>query len=301
MAEETQKRGHDVTALVRAHFGDQNGVHVTSDLEILKTPFDLIVVHDPSNWPQSHVILNARSIPSPIYLLLIELRDSEPMLAGLADATYLGWSTSFDLAFINAHQKGSKARRYHHAISPDSEGSSGFRARYAIGTQKMYLSVGGYWAHKGMEELVQCFHHANPPDTTLVLMGYDNRQNVMPKESQFVRTLFGSPQEDVYAAMREADLYIMNSTFEGFGLAILEAMANRTPWIARDIAAAHDLSEFGTTYTSPEELCTLLHSPPQKQSEKVLDALLHTLRYHSIRNCVSEILSVLDENSDDKC
>ncbi len=297
MAEEALRQGHEVTALAKDHRGDQNGVRLTADPYVLLSDWDLIVVHGPKEWPQQVAMLNAKKIKSPIYLMLVEPKDSAPMLAGLADVKYLGWSTSFDLAYIQKHNQSAKARQYHHAISPDSVGNTGFRKRYGITTSKMYLSVGGYWTHKRMKELVTGFNNAKVPDTTLVLMGYDNRENHLPKESQYVRTLLGSPQEDVYSAMREADLYIMHSSYEGFGLALLEAMANRTPWIANDIAAASDLREFGTTYNTDDELCALLQNPPNKNTEKVLAGLVLTLRHHSIQNCVSEILSVLQEPS----
>ena len=46
MAEETVRRGHDVTVLAGEHKGDLNGVKVTRNFQIMGSElFDLIVVH----------------------------------------------------------------------------------------------------------------------------------------------------------------------------------------------------------------------------------------------------------------
>ena len=59
MAEESLKRGYDVTVLADRHQGDQNGVKVTSDLGILTQPFDLIIVHGGYSYPQNRVLDSA--------------------------------------------------------------------------------------------------------------------------------------------------------------------------------------------------------------------------------------------------
>jgi len=49
------------------------------------------------------------------------------------------------------------------------------------------------------------------------------------------------PQEEVYSYMKGADLFLSTSRWEGFGLAILEAMACGTPVVARPNSAQEEL------------------------------------------------------------
>jgi phosphatidylinositol alpha-1,6-mannosyltransferase len=70
-----------------------------------------------------------------------------------------------------------------------------------------------------------------------------------------VRFLGARPRETVAAAYRMADLYVMPSTGEGFGIAYLEAMASGTPALGLDAAGARDAladGELGTLVSEAE-------------------------------------------------
>jgi phosphatidyl-myo-inositol dimannoside synthase len=77
---------------------------------------------------------------------------------------------------------------------------------------------------------------------------------------------------------RAADLFVMPSTGEGFGIAFLEAMASGTPAIGLNVAGAFDAlgdGELGTI-TSPDQLAATIdrllsapRRPPQELSEAV--------------------------------
>ena len=66
-------------------------------------------------------------------------------------------------------------------------------------------------------------------------------------------------------AIADADCYVMNSDAEGFGLVILESMINKTPWIARNIAGAKLLSEFGEVYETEDELVNFYKQQTKKR------------------------------------
>jgi len=55
-----------------------------------------------------------------------------------------------------------------------------------------------------------------------------------------VRFVGALPLETLIEAYRMADLFVMPSTGEGFGIAFLEAMACGTPALGLDVAGAHD-------------------------------------------------------------
>ena len=258
MAEEAASRGHEVAVLAGEHQGDLNGIHVTSDAQILGWPWDLIVVHGGDVGLQNFVLSNAPRIPSPILYMLILPSNSDVCVTALKECAYLGWSTPDDINHIRKHGQSDKAKRVRHGIKlEDSIGRPGFKAKHGI-TKRMFLSCGGYWPNKKMRELADVFKHAELEDAVLVTCGYDNRMDLMPAASDNVIPLLIDDKAEVLSAISEADCYLMHSNQEGFGLVILESMLNATPWISRQIAGAAMLNKFGQTYQTDGQLINLL-------------------------------------------
>jgi glycosyltransferase involved in cell wall biosynthesis len=290
LAEEGLRRGHEVAVLAGTHLGDYRGVRVTSDLRAVLEPVDLIIVHGGLS-PQREVLAKAHLLPSPVLYLLVEPKATERVCQGMQHADFLGWGTSFDLEHFRRFGHESKARRCRYGMPASARGRPGFKAAFGIRTSRMYLSAGGFWPRKGMEELTRAFLESRPPDTTLVLMGYDLRRG-MPGGAPGVRVVALAEHQEVLDAMCEADLYIMNSRSEGFGLVLLEAMLNRTPWAARDIAGAHDLRDYGTVYTAYEDLVRLLASFAPDPAQ-VARAHEQVLAHHLVEHAFDDIESLL--------
>lgn len=290
LAEEALRRGHQAVVLADTHLGDYRGVHVTSDRRVTLELFDLIVVHGDCST-QKAVLAKAHQLPSPMLFLLVEPKATGPVCHGMCHADFLGWGTSFDLAHFRRFGHESKARRCRYGVPASAIGRSGFKATFGITTPRMYLSAGGFWPRKGMEELTEAFLESRPPDTTLVLMGYDLRRG-KPDGVPGVRVLVPDDHQEVLDAMREADLYIMNSRSEGFGLVLLEAMLNRTPWAARDIAGAHDLRDYGTVYSTYEDLVCILKSLEPNPAQ-VARAYEQVLTHHLVEHAFDDIEALL--------
>ena len=296
MAEEAASRGHEVAVLAGEHQGDLNGIHVTSDAQILGWPWDLIVVHGGDVGLQNFVLSNASRIPSPILYMLILPSNSDVCVTALKECAYLGWSTPDDINHIRKHGQSDKAKRVRHGIKlEDSIGKPGFKVKHGI-TKRMFLSCGGYWPNKKMRELADVFKHAELEDAVLVTCGYDNRMDLMPAASDNVIPLLIDDKAEVLSAISEADCYLMHSNQEGFGLVILESMLNATPWISRQIAGAAMLNKFGQTYQTDGQLINLLKNfdpiiydlPAAKQ---------HILDNHTIGSTVDDIEHIIAERS----
>jgi hypothetical protein len=157
----------------------------------------------------------------------------------------------------------------------------------------MFLSCGGYWPNKAMQELVESFNKVGRDDVTLVLTGYDNRHNIIPSESEYVKPLMINDRKDVMSAILEADLYIMHSHKEGFGLVLLESMLNRTPWASRKIAGANLLRDFGFTYENDSELLEYMKNFNGVSTTQIEDAYSIVTLNHLIKNTVDDILRLL--------
>lgn len=293
MAEESLRRGHNVAVFAGEHKGDQNGIRVTNDPNILLLKWDLIIVHGcDTNNAQDFVLQNAKNIPSSILYMIILPSNSQTALNALEHCLYLGWSTSDDINYLHEHNVGHKAVRVRHSINHnESLGKPGFKNNHNI-TSKMFLSCGGYWQNKKMKELALLFLKADIPDTVLVTTGYDNRFNLMPNNvPDKIINLLIDDKSEVLSAISEADCYLMHSSQEGFGLVILESMLNKTPWIARHIAGPAMLKNFGKTYHTDDELILLLQNFNRDDFD--LDSShQYIIDNHLIANTINDIENV---------
>ena len=114
----------------------------------------------------------------------------------------------------------------------------------------------------------------------------------MPHASDNVIPLMVEDPKDIKNAIADADCYVMNSDAEGFGLVILESMINKTPWIARNIAGARLLAEYGQVYETEKELIPLLQNF-KRDANKIVRAHTYVISNHLIKNTVDDILSLL--------
>lgn len=294
MAETAYFRGHDVTVLAGEHQGAHNGVPVTSDAAILFQQWDLIIVHGGDVAVQNFVLERADKLGGPVLYLLILPSNSPTCVSALYKASYLGCSTYADYRHVHGYQVQHKAVRVRHGININqSIGPKGFREKFGITTKYMFLSSGGFWANKGFDELTDTFNSLKRDDVTLVLTGYDNRNNLMGADSPNVRTLLLHTRSMMLSALREADLYILNSTSEGFGLVLLEAMLNGTPWAARHIAGAETLREFGFTYTTQDELSNYMKNFVGVPQADLVAGQNYVIASHQISHTVADILRIL--------
>lgn len=295
MAEECHRRGHDVTVVAGEHKGNLNSIHVTSEARELFGK-DLIVVHGGDVGVQNTVLHNAKNLNSPILYMIIKPSESQICLQALQDCAFIGCSAPEDWTHVKKWNVEHKAKRVIHGISPDDcIGIKGeFRKKYNIPEDKrMFLSCGGYWPNKNMIELAQTFEELNMQNSVLVTTGYDNRHGIMPKKSNNVIPLMVEDPKDVKNAIADADCYVMNSSEEGFGLVILESMINKTPWIARNIAGAKLLSNYGQVYQTQDELKILLQNFNRNESQ-IQIAYDYVVNNHLIKNTVNDILNIIN-------
>ena len=293
MANESRGRGHDVAVFSGEHRGDMDSVRVTNDPQILLENWDLIVVHGGDVNVQNFVLSNAKNIPSPILYLLVLPSTSQVCLQALHDCTYIGCSTTQDWQHCYDYGVADKAITVSHGITwQNCIGSSGFKAKHGI-TGKMFLSCGGYWPNKAMKELANVFELANPKDAVLVTTGYDNRMNLMPDQSDLVIPMLLEDRVDVLSAIHDADCLLMHSYQEGFGLVLLEAMLNQTPWISRNIAGAELMKDYGQTYKTDGELIYRIRTFDRRDFN-IRAAYDYVSQNHLISNTVSDILTVIN-------
>ena len=294
MADETLSRGHEVAVFAGEHQGDLNGVRVSNEASILLEKWDLIVVHGGDVGLQDFVLNNCNKIPSPIVFMIIVPSESNVYQRAIQNVKYIGCSTQEDWEYVKRKSVMRKSVQIRHGIDDKvSVGQKGFREKYGITTKYMFLSCGGYWPNKAMNELVESFSKVDRKDVTLVLTGYDNRHQIKPNDTDNVKALMIEDRNEVLSALSEADLYIMHSHKEGFGLVLLESMLNRTPWASREIAGAKVLKEFGFTYTNDDELVDYMQKFKGVRNKQIDDAQEFVTLNHLIKNTVDDIMRLV--------
>lgn len=307
MAEECFKRGHEVTVLTGIHQGDQNGVKVTSDATILmKERFDLIIVHGGDVNVQDLVHVNGYELNKhgqKVAYMLIKPSETKICLNGLRHHKYITYSTSTDIDFIKKHNVEYKARRIRHGVNPID---TIVKKPKKIGDRVVYVSAGGFYPHKQMKELFSTFtnYYGSDPNYELHMYGYgvDDPSWVPQPNTKNVKVFVGSSKEDVMKAIAGADAYIMNSSEEGFGLVLIEAMMNKTPWFSRPTAGALDMKNYGSIYGdsttySNRDLFPFIESVLENPSldKFVNDAYEYAMSNHSIKATVDDIEDILYE------
>lgn len=297
MAEAALIKGHDVTVLTHEHKGDISGVKVTSDYQILKQKWDLIVVHGADCYTQNIVHQNAVMINSisPVLYLLIKPSESKHANYGLSQHRFIGYSTKADVDFLMKKGVAKKMRRVPHGITPARTCVSKTRTDGSSG-KFIVTSAGGFWPHKRMTELADAWK-ACPTfqnnSMELHLYGYGELANA-PLDGPNVFVHKGMSKESVIGAIARSDAYVMNSSEEGFGLVLLEAMINKTPWFARDIAGAHDMKQYGTIYSDEQDLMQKLKTYV-RDDRKLQNGFDFVMANHTITDTVIGIENVLLE------
>jgi glycosyltransferase involved in cell wall biosynthesis len=135
------------------------------------------------------------------------------------------------------------------------------------------LFVGGLSQRKGIAYLFEAADRLGSA-VELTVVGHKPVEDCLPLNAaldkhQWIPSL---PHGDILKLMREQDVLVFPSLFEGFGLVITEAMSQGTPVITTDRTAGPDLIEHGkngwiieagSTEAIIEVLEDLLHNPGQ--------------------------------------
>jgi glycosyltransferase involved in cell wall biosynthesis len=119
-------------------------------------------------------------------------------------------------------------------------------AKKAVGQPLKLLFVGGLSQRKGIADLFAAAD-ALLPHVELTVVGQKATDNCPALNAALARHRWipSLPHAQILALMRQHDVLVFPSLFEGFGLVITEAMSQGTPVITTDRTAGPDLIEHG--------------------------------------------------------
>lgn len=109
-----------------------------------------------------------------------------------------------------------------------------------------FVFVGSFSAGKGVPLLLQAWRSLKATGAELWLAGPHSKRHVrLIPELPGLRVVGKVPHRELPALLRQCDVLVLPSYFEGFGLVLLEALAAGMPIIASDATAAPDLITAG--------------------------------------------------------
>lgn len=140
---------------------------------------------------------------------------------------------------------------------PDSERAAAIRAQYGV-TQPYIAAIGGSYVHKNVPRLLEAFAQIRGEfPHTLVLIGKLPR-NVAPESvGERVHMTGYVPDAHLPVLMHGADVFVVTSLYEGFGLPALEAQAADVALICSRAASLPEVAGEGAYYFDPYDTADL--------------------------------------------
>jgi glycosyltransferase-like protein len=186
---------------------------------------------------------------------------------------------------------GVEAHRFAAAAGPAAHGA---RDRWRAFLGRYLLAVGGIEPRKGSLDLLDAYAllHRDDPGLSLVIAGgetlFDYRDYRAEWDSRVVRlgvdpvVLGPVPHDDLPSLVAAASVFVFPSTREGFGLAVMEALAAGVPVVTRDLPVLREV--FGTTVrygTDPPSLARAMResmaaADPRRRADGRSLAAAHT-------------------------
>ena len=130
---------------------------------------------------------------------------------------------------------------------PDHQARISIRESLALTDKRVIMAVGRLEYPKNHASLIRAFVQIQPdyPDTHLVIVGDGSLrkklESLVRSEQISQSVTFLGKRHDIPAILNAADIGVMSSRFEGFGLAIAEAMATEKLVVATNCGGAAKL------------------------------------------------------------
>ena len=139
---------------------------------------------------------------------------------------------------------------------PRTADGAAVRSRYGF-DEKTFLvgAVANLFPRKGYEHLIRAVHLAAPNVPTVGCLivgegdpGYRAGLDALTRDLGLAgRVVFAGFQSDVFPYLAAMDLFVLPSVMEGFGIALLEAMAMGRPVVATKVGGVPEVVEEGVT------------------------------------------------------
>lgn len=174
--------------------------------------------------------------------------------------------------------------------------------------EKYILMVGINYNYKNLHSVIEAYKNINT-DLKIIIVGnynvsygsylremtlkYNLEKNVL-----FLGYVSSEDKERLYQA---AEFFIFPSLYEGFGLPVLEAMANKIPVLLSNATSLPEVGGEAAIYFDPnsikdiEQKIKYIISMSDEEREQIIIKGLYNIEKFSWEKCSSEILKVLNK------
>jgi glycosyltransferase involved in cell wall biosynthesis len=227
------------------------------------------------------------------------------------------WKAFYDhlLASFIAH---SGIRVIPNGVDSEARAPVSDRFRELIGVPKeslLFLCVANYSRRKDQGFAARAFRQAGIPNATLVFIGSELNEWSHKFQQEDSRTRHGSDlgkiiwlekldRESTLAAFAECDSFVLSANHEAQPIALLEAMREKKPWIARDAGCISEILGGMCVRTEKEmaqQMILIAKDPKLRASlgEKGQKAVEETYNHqHSIHTYCKLVSEVVGAKSD---
>ena len=151
------------------------------------------------------------------------------------------------------------------------------------------MAFGGSSAHKNISRLLSAFQALTPDFThSLVLLGHLPPGVDLPTSTRKVdisgaiRALGYVPREHIRPILASADLFVLPSLYEGFGLPALEAQSSGVPMACSNAGSLPEVAGDGAIYFDPRSVSDMSKAMRRCLSEPDLAAALRERGHRNV-------------------
>ncbi len=175
------------------------------------------------------------------------------------------------------------------------------------GTSKKFLAIGRFsHQHKGFDLLIKAFHifAVNNKEWSLDIVGEG------PEESLYRKLIKKYKLEDsitihpftknIQKYYSEAQVYVLSSRWEGFGLVLVEAMAHGLPVVSSDLPTSKEiLGDFGLYFKNDDvdDLARQLNEATKLDWAKKSQEAIGIAKQFDIKNIIQQWRELFDSNN----
>lgn len=174
----------------------------------------------------------------------------------------------------------------------------------SLGISKKFLAVGRFSRlHKGFDLLIEAFHLFAEKDKewTLDIVGEGVEEPLYRKQIEKYyledRLTIHPFTNHIQSFYSEAQVYVLSSRWEGFGLVLVEAMAHGLPIISSDLPTSKEImGDFGIYFENGNvnQLAQKMHEITRIDWQKKSKEALEIAKHFNIDNIIKQWKAIID-------